>query len=108
MKSGELRFVWEREFDWPAGEVDERERGASGVESVGAAHDQLDLVVQCLRSGVAELQASGGEDPVAVFADRASEPHEWFEAAARQARQQPVDELGDRVLAEAGGEDRAD
>ena len=37
-----------------------------------------------------------------------AEAHEWFEAAARQAGQQPVDQLGDGVLGQAGGEDRAD
>ena len=61
MKSREPLFVWERECDWSAGEVDERERerGAGGVESVGAADDQLDLVVQRFGAGVAEIQAAG-------------------------------------------------
>jgi len=52
--------------------------------------------------------AAGGEDPVAVLADRASEPHERLQAAARQARQEPVDQLGDGVDGEARSEDRAD
>jgi hypothetical protein len=64
--------------------------------------------VECFRSGVAELEPSGGEDPVAVLADRASESHERFEATARQAGQEPVDQLGDGVLGQVGGEDRAD
>jgi len=93
--------VWKREFDWSAGEVDERERGACGVESVGAADDQLDLVVQRFRAGVGELEPSGGEDPVAVLADRAAELDEWLEAAARQACKQPVDQLANGPLAEA-------
>ena len=59
-------------------------------------------------SGVAELQASGGEDAVAVLADRASEPDERFQAAAGEAGQEPVEQLGDGLDGEAGGEDRAD
>ncbi len=77
-------FVWEGEFDRSAGEVNERERGVGGVNPVGAADDQLHAVVQRLGSSVAQLQPSGGEDPVAVFADRAAEPDEWFQAAAGQ------------------------
>ena len=88
--------------------MDERERGAGAVESVGAADDQLDFVVERFCAGVAELQRSGGEDPVAMLADRASEPDERLQAAARQARQEPVEELGDGGDGEAGGEDRAD
>ena len=100
---GEVRerlFVWEGEFDRSAGEVNERERGVGGVKPVGAADDQLHAVVQRLGSSVAQLQPSGGEDPVAVFADRAAEPDEWFQAAAGQAREQPVDQRRDGLLAQ--------
>ncbi len=60
--------------------------------SVGAPDDQFDFVVERFSSCVAELQPTGSEDPVSVFADRASEPDERFQAAARQAREQPVDQ----------------
>jgi len=97
VRSREPAFVWEGECDWSAGEVDERERGVGGVESVGAADDELDLVVECFRSGVAEVQAPGGEDALTVFADRASEPQERFESAAGEAGEEPLDQLGDGV-----------
>jgi len=42
-----------------------------------------------------------------VFADRASEPDERCQAAAGQAREEPVDQLIDNLDGEAGGEDRA-
>jgi len=97
--------VWECECDWPAGEVNEGEGGVGGVEPVGAADDQLYLVVECLCAGVAEFQAPGGEDALAVFADRASKAHERLQAAAGEAAEEPVDQLRDGVLAEACGED---
>jgi hypothetical protein len=55
------------ERDWSTGEVDERRGGVGGVEPVGAADDQLYLVVECLCAGVAEFQAPSGEDTLAVF-----------------------------------------
>lgn len=60
----------EGECDGSAGEVDECERGLGGVESVGAADDQFHAAVERLGSGVADFQASGCKDPVAVLADR--------------------------------------
>jgi hypothetical protein len=56
--------------------VNERERGAGAVKSVGAADDQLHLVVQRLRAGVAQVQPAGREDPRTVLADRLAEPNE--------------------------------
>ena len=76
MKSRAEPVVWECECDRAAGEEDERERGAAGVESVGAGDDQFRLVVQRLGAGVAELQAAGVEDAFAVFADGAAEADE--------------------------------
>jgi len=106
VKSRERLFVWECGGDWSAGEVNERERGVGGVKPVGAADDQLHLVVHGFGSGVADLHATGGEDPVSVFADRASEADERFQAAAGEAGEEPVDQLGDRVDVQAGREDR--
>ena len=87
MKSLDESVVWECECDRAAGEEDERKRGACGVKSVGAADDQLHLVVQRLGAGVAQPQAPGIEDALAVLADRAAEAHERLQAAAGQAGQ---------------------
>ncbi len=75
-------FVWECELDRAAGEVDERECGVGGVESVGAADDQFHAVVHRFSAGVAQPQPAGGEDACTVFADCASEPNERWESAA--------------------------
>ena len=91
-------LVWECEGDGSAGEHDER--GAGGVESVGAARDQPDLVVQRFGAALGDPEADRGEDPVAVFADRLAEADERAEAAAGGAAEEPVDQDGD-VLAPA-------
>src|SRR5450755_3669976 len=101
-------IVWECECDRAAGEEDERECGAGGVESVGAADDQLHLVVQRLRPGVAQPEAAGREDALAVFSDRAAESHERFEAAAGEAGEEASDQLLDGRDAEVGLEDLTD
>jgi hypothetical protein len=88
--------------------VDERERGVGGVKPVGAADDQLDLVVHRFGAGVAELQASGGEDALAVLADRAAQADERPQSTAREAGQEPVEQLADGLDAESCGEDRSD
>jgi hypothetical protein len=56
--------------------VNERERGLGGVESVCAADDQFDLVVERLCPGSAQFQPTGGEDALAVFADRFAQADE--------------------------------
>jgi hypothetical protein len=76
VKSGERVFVWECKCDWSAGEVNERERGLGGVESVRPADDQFDLVVHRFCPSVAQVQPAGCEDPVAVLADRFAQPDE--------------------------------
>ena len=76
MKSQGEPVVGECQCDRAAREEDERQRGSGGVESVRASDDQFHAVVERLGAGVAELQPSGGEDALAVFADRASEPDE--------------------------------
>ena len=55
-----------------------------------------------------DAQADGGEDPVAVLADRLAELDERREPAAGEARQEPVDQHGDVVDVQAGLEDAAD
>jgi hypothetical protein len=101
-------FVWECDCDWAASEVNERKGRLGAVESVAAAHDQLHFVVQGFGSGVAELQAAGGEDAGTVLADRFAEPDERWQAAAGQAREEPVEQLADRFDGQALREDRAD
>jgi len=48
--------VREAEFDWAAGEVDERECGVGGVEAVGAAGDEACLVVDRFGAGVGSIR----------------------------------------------------
>jgi hypothetical protein len=100
-------LVWECQGDGSAGEHDERERGAGGVESVGAAGAQPDLVVQRFGATLGDPEADRGEDPVAVFADRLAEPDERFQAAAGGAAEEPVDQDGDVLEGEVGSEDGA-
>ena len=54
----------------------ERERGFGGVESVGAAGDEADLVVERLGAALVDPETDGVEDPVAVAADRLGEADE--------------------------------
>jgi hypothetical protein len=102
VKSHERLFVWECECDRPAGEVNERQRGVRGVEPERAADDQLHLVVLRLGPRVAEPQATGGEDPVSVLADRFAQADERDESAAGEAGEEPVEQLADGVDGEAG------
>ncbi len=100
--------MWECECDRSAGEVNEGERGAGGVEPVRPTDDQLHLVVQGLRSGVAQLKTTGGEDPLAVLADRFPEPDKGGKPATGETGEQPIEQLADRLDGEAGREDRSD
>ena len=84
--------MWEVKGDWAAGEQDQRERALGGVKAVGAAGDQADLVVERLGAALVDAQADGGEDPVAVAADRLAQADERLQSAAGQATEQPVDE----------------
>ena len=92
----------------PAGEQHERERGFGRVKAMGAAGDEADLVVERFGAALVDAEADGGEDPVAVFADRPAEAHERLKSAAGQAGQQPVDQEGDVLERERGPEDAAD
>jgi hypothetical protein len=49
------------------------------VEAEAAVGEQPDLGVQAFEAGVAEPEFDGGEDAVAVAAQRAGEPDERFE-----------------------------
>ena len=76
MKSPGGSFVWKGEGDRSAGQEDERERGFCGVEPVGAPDDQFALLFSASARAFAEIQAAGGEDALAVFADRFAEADE--------------------------------
>src|SRR3954451_3219002 len=78
------------------------------MEAVGAADDQSDLVVERLGAALVDAQTDSGEDAGAVAADRLAEADERLEAAAGQAREEPVDEDLDVGDGEAGREDAAD
>ena len=54
------------EVDRSAGEHDQGECCASGVESESASYDEPDPVVEALDAAVGETESDGGEDPVAV------------------------------------------
>ena len=77
------------------------------MESVGAAGDQSDLVVERFGASLVDPEADRREDPVAVLADRFAEPDERGKAAAGQAGQEPIDQHGDVVEGEAVLEDPA-
>jgi hypothetical protein len=102
-----VKLVWEAQRDRAAGEHRERECGLGRVKAVGAADDESDLVVERFGAALVDAQADGGEDAGAVLADRLAEPGERLQAAAREARQEPVDEDLDVGDGEAGREDRA-
>ena len=77
------------EGDRSAGEEYEREGGLGGVESVGAADDQPDFVVERFGAALVDFEADRGEDPVAMFADCFAEADERFKAAAGGAAEEP-------------------
>ena len=52
------------------------------MEAEAAVADQADLAVEALEASVCEAEADGGEDAVAVAADRAGEPDERAQLAA--------------------------
>jgi hypothetical protein len=61
------------------------------VESVGAAGDQPDFVVERLGAALVDPEADRVEDPVAVFADRLAEPNERFQSASGRFADESVD-----------------
>jgi len=75
--------VRELEGDRSAAEHHEREGGFGGVESVGAAGDQADLVVERCGASLVDPEADCGEDPIAVLADRSPEADERLEWISR-------------------------
>src|SRR5664279_2347238 len=75
------------------------------MESVGAAGDESDVVVQSFGAGVVYLQSDGGEDAVAEFVDGLGGLDEWGQAGAAGLGAPAVDEL-DRLLGgQVAGED---
>jgi len=51
-----VKFVWEVQVDGAAAEHDQCERGVGGVEAVGSADDQPDLVVERFGAGVGSIR----------------------------------------------------
>ena len=94
--------------DWAAGEQDEGERGFGAVETIGAAGDQPDRVVERFGAALVDAQADRGEDPVAVFAQRLAEADERLQPAAGQSAEKPVDQHLDVVDRQPGSEDATD
>jgi hypothetical protein len=56
--------------------VDERDQRVGGAQAVAVVADRADLAVEALEAAVGESEPDGGEDPVAVFAQRAREADE--------------------------------
>ena len=56
-----------------AAEVDQGDEGCGGVEAEAAVADEADAAVEALEATVPESEADGGEDAIAVAADRAGE-----------------------------------
>jgi hypothetical protein len=102
-----VKLVRQAGRDRAAGEHHEGEGRLGGVEAVGAADDEPDLVVEGFGAALVDAEADGGEDAVAVLADRFAEPDEGLEAAASEAAEEPVDEDLDVGDGEAGREDAA-
>ena len=75
-------------------EVDEADERFGSVEAVAAVADQPDLGVESLEPRVAESEADGGEDPVAVLADGPGELDERLELRARRPRQPRFEVFG--------------
>jgi hypothetical protein len=100
-----VEFVWGLEGDRSAGEHDEGECGVGGVKAVGAASDEPDLVVERFGAALVDAEADRGEDAVAVLADRLAQADERLKAAAWGAACEAIDQDGDVVDRQAGGED---
>ena len=62
------------------------------MKAVSAASDEADFVVEGFGAALVDTQPDGGEDPVAVAADRLAQEDERLEPAAGQAAQEPVDQ----------------
>jgi len=76
------------------------------MESVRAAGDEANLVVERFGAVLVDAEADRVEDPVAVFADRLGEAHERGRPAAERAADEPLDQDRDVLERQAGGEDR--
>src|SRR5680860_930725 len=95
-------LVRQPQGDGAAAQHHQRRCSLGGVETESATSDEANGRVSSLHAAVAESQADGGEDPVAVFADGAAQLDEHREAGALRpaapAVQQPGD-LGGRKVA---------
>ena len=75
------------------------------MESVGAAGDESDVVVQSFGAGIVYLQPDGGEDAVAEFADGLGGLDERGQAGAAGLGAPAVDELDRLRGGQVAGED---
>ena len=76
-----------------AAEVDEGDQRVGGVEAEAAVADRADLGVEALEPAVGQAEADGGEDALAVLAQRACEAHEGRQPRACRPRQPGVEVL---------------
>ena len=100
-------LVWEEQVDGSAAEHDHGGGGFGGVEPVGAADDQADLVVHAFDAAVGKSEADCGLDAVVVGADGAAQLDEAGDAAALRPGQPACQQDGDLVFVQVTGEDRA-
>jgi hypothetical protein len=96
------------EFDRSAGQHDQGERGLRGVEAVGPADDEPDVVVQSFRSPVVDLQSDGGEDPVTELADGLGDLDERREPGAAGFGAPAVEQFGGLLGVQVASEDGAE
>jgi hypothetical protein len=98
-------FVAEAQFDGAAGEHDQGEGGLGGVEPVGAAGDQSDVIVQSVRPGVVHSEPYGGQDAVAVLADGVGDLDEGGQAGTAGLGAAPVEQPAGLLRVQVAGED---
>lgn len=101
-------LVRESQGDGSAYQHDEGASGGGGVKSEGASCEETDSGISTLDSAVGQAQADGCEDPVAVFADGASQLDEGRQARALRPGAPAVEQSDDLVLGEVAGEDGAE
>src|SRR5206468_12506472 len=77
-----------------AAEVDEGDERGGGVKAEAAVADQADLAVEALEAAVGQAEADGGEDAVAVGAQRAGERDERSQSGSRCPGTPGVEVLG--------------
>src|SRR5680860_1452160 len=99
-------LVRQPQGDGAAAQHHQRRCSLGGVETESATSDEANGRVSSLHAAVAESQADGGEDPVAVFADGAAQLDEHREAGALRPAAPAVQQPGDLGGRKVAGEDR--